>query len=604
MSANKNITPEWWHEFLIKTRIAHGFVLHFNTSDYVSPEYPFRLPAYLTKKLSECEIVAVYSLDRGITFPLEAMQKKAVEILSDSRPEQGNSNPALAAIQAVGLPPDIVDNWPLSWSPNEALPMLDKLLRIPRQAVNDGDDGDEAVSPMAAVIIERAELIVPDADLADMSPIDRAALATMARWGTDQEIEAAGNMVILVVGNLADLHRELRAARNKFEAVEVSLPNQAERSRFIERYLTERQRFVLNDGLSVETVANAMAGLSLVHVEDILLRAEEAGVLSNDFIWERKQSIVKTEFGDVLEIFEPRFGFDNIGGLQHVKDFFIRNVIRPIREGRKNRVPMGVLMTGPAGTGKSLMAEAVAREAGINAVQLRLGGQSINGWPGESERNLAKALRAIVGLAPTIVFIDEIDQAIQRGDGETSSPQEQRIFQRLLEFMADTKHRGDIVFLAASNRPDYLDPALSRPGRFDKKIPFLVPDRDERKAIFSVTAYRYLRQEVEVSEEALNATEGWSGAEIEVAMVKAAELIEDEQMEAIQAICEAVQRLSLSTTDIELMTFLAIAACNDCDLLPPKYRQELANREVLDQKIQKARASEGQLGRRRIHLKS
>ncbi|MFQ5614730.1 MAG: AAA family ATPase, partial [Anaerolineae bacterium] len=130
----------------------------------------------------------------------------------------------------------------------------------------------------------------------------------------------------------------------------------------------------------METVANATAGLSLLHVEDILLRAEATGSLTHDLIWERKRDIIRTEFGDVLEIIEPRFGFDDIGGLQHVKDFFTRSVVRPLREGRKGRVPMGVLMSGPAGTGKSIVAEAVAKEAGVNAVHLRIGGQVASKW--------------------------------------------------------------------------------------------------------------------------------------------------------------------------------------------------------------------------------
>ena len=337
-------------------------------------------------------------------------------------------------------------------------------------------------------------------------------------------------------------------------------------------------------------------------VEDSLLQAEDTGVLTSDLIWDRKQSIIKTEFGDVLEILDPRFSFDDIGGFEYIKEFFLRNVIRPIREGRKSRVPMGVLMTGPAGTGKSIMAEAVAKEAGINAVRLRIGGQIASRWQGEGERNLEKALRAIVGLAPTIVFIEEIDQAMKRGSDGDSNQQDQRIFQRLLEFMADTSHRDEIVFLATTNRPDLMDAALRRPGRFDKKVPFLISSRDERDAIFRVMARRYLGQEVEAPDEVLDSTEGWTGAEIEATVVKAAEIVEDENVEATWALSQATQRLSPSTADIQLMTLLAVAECNDRDLLPPRYREMLDDRAALADKVKAAREDEGQLGRRRINL--
>jgi hypothetical protein len=125
-------------------------------------------------------------------------------------------------------------------------------------------------------------------------------------------------------------------------------------------------------------------------------------------------------------------------------------------------------MTGPAGTGKTAMAEAVAKEAGINCVILnpaRIFGKYV----GDTERNLDRALYAILAMAPVLVFIDEIDQSVSRGASGDSGVSN-RFFKRLMEFMSDTSHRGKVVFLAASNRPDLMDPALRRPGRFDKLV--------------------------------------------------------------------------------------------------------------------------------------
>ena len=260
---------------------------------------------------------------------------------------------------------------------------------------------------------------------------------------------------------------------------------------------------------------------------------------------------------------------------------------------------MGVLLTGPAGTGKSIMAEAVATESGTNAVKLRIGGQIASKWQGEGERNLGKALRAIKGLAPTIVFIDEIDQAVQRGGEGSGNQQDQRIFQRLLEFMSDTNQRGEVVFLAATNRPDLMDAALRRPGRFDKKIPFLIPDDQERISIAKVMSKRYLGEIIEMDDASVQATEGWTGAEIEAAVVKALELIEDEDLSPVEALAQASLRLSPSTADIELMTMLAVQECNDADLLPPRYREMLNNREALAEKVKKAQEADGGTRRQR-----
>jgi AAA+ superfamily predicted ATPase len=582
-----DIKPAWVARLLelYQTGAAHAFIIHFNTGDYVSAASPTPVAGYLAQLVAGRQVVASYSRDRGVSFLTESMRQQALKMLGLA--QRAEESEALAALRSIGAAP-AGGEAELPRAPAEALPLLDRLLRIGQV------EGDERAS---AVIIERAELVLPDADLSAMSPDDRTALATISRWGTDPQIVAAGNPVFLVVRNLDALHRELRTASSRFEAIQAPLPDATARRAFIARYLQERQPVSMEEGLTLAMVANATAGLSLLHVEDILLRASAAGQLTGALVWERKRDIVRTEFGDVLEIIQPRLGFEDIGGLETVKQFFRRSVIRPLQEGRANRAPMGILMTGPAGTGKSIMAEAVAKEAGVNAVRLRIGGQIASKWQGEGERNLEKALRAVEGLAPTIVFIDEIDQAVRRGDAAGGSQQDQRIFQRLLEWMSDGGHRGQVVVLAATNRPDLMDAALRRPGRFDKKIPLLVPDGEERTAIFRVLARRYLGQRLEIDADTLGVTEGWTGAEIEAAAVKAVELVEDEGLAAEEAVRQAVRRLSPSTADIEFMTMLAVRECNDRDLLPPRYRALLDDRAQLNQRVQQA-GQQAELARR------
>ena len=154
--------------------------------------------------------------------------------------------------------------------------------------------------------------------------------------------------------------------------------------------------------------------------------------------------------------------------------------------------------------------------------------------------------------------MDEIDQSVNRGQGGDSGVSN-RILKRLLEFMSDGKHRGRDAFLAATNRPNLMDAALKRPGRFDKKIPFLIPDENERLDIFRVLCKKYIFSTSEdFPEKMVPMTEGWTGAEIEAAVVKAAELIDDLSLDITQALEEAVARLSPSTADIEFMTMLSI----------------------------------------------
>jgi transitional endoplasmic reticulum ATPase len=589
MSEHRFPTPAWAQEVMEKygSGVAHAFVLHFDIHDYAVPGVA--LTGYLTQMLAGRQVVAVYSRDRGITFPLETMRERFVELLGLGSGQQQEADPALAALQSLGVAPagGITD---LPRAPSDALPLLGCLLRT-------GGPEDK----LAAVVVEEAQTIIPDADVAAMSPADRDVLVAVSRWGRDAEIVATGNPVFLITPSLSAVNAAVRAASSKWEAVKVSLPGPQERLAFVEWYLEERpDTFTWPGEMTPQNLANVTAGLSLVHLEDILLRAEAEGELRPEMVRERKEAIIRSEYGDVLEVMEPHFGFDDIGGLEHVKEFFTRSVIRPVREGRTRRCPMGVLMTGPPGTGKSIIAEAIALEAGINAVRLRIGGQIASKWQGEGERNLEKALAAIEGMVPTLVVIDEIDQAISRGDGAGGSQQDRRIFQRLLEWMSDTGHRGKATVLGITNRPDLMDAALRRPGRFDKKIPFLIPDEDERRAVFTVMSRRYGLHAEHIPDECVTATEGWTGAEIEAATVKAAELVEDEALEPSEALIQAVQRIRPSTADIEFMSLLALREVDDVDLLPPRHRALLDNREELEKKLDAARPAETRRGRREL----
>lgn len=546
-----------------RSRVANAFIMYGNVRDYVMVDAVSTgrliefLPAYFAKR----DIIVVYDRANGIQFPRVADRQRFIELVGTGAPAM---DPAFAAVLGSAQ-----GNDELPTDPAVALPLLGKLLR--------------SAEAKSVVIIDYAEALLPATDMATMPPADKVSLIALTQWGTDREIMVAENIAILVTAEVFSLHPMIRSASSGWHMYEFPIPALESRREFVDWYLGENIPF--DTDLTPAQIANATAGLALVHIEDIFLRASLEGSLTYEMIRERKRSIIAAEYGDVIEVMEPEYGFEAIGGLEHVKGYFAKSVVRPMREGNKNRCPMGVLLTGPAGTGKSAMAVAVARESGINAVKLQIGGKIASMWQGQGERNLEKALTAILALAPTIVFVDEIDQAISRGDGNGSNQQDSRIFQRLMEFMAETTHRGEVVFLAATNRPDRMDAALRRPGRFDKKIPFLVPNGDERRAIFAVMTRRYCAETLaaeNIPAAVIAATEGWTGAEIEMACIKANELMYDEGWGTSVALVAAVERVTPSTADIEFMTNIAILECNDADLLPPAYRARLADRKGLE----------------------
>jgi transitional endoplasmic reticulum ATPase len=540
--------------------IAHSFILHFNVHD---TQAGTTLEKYLSRLLIGdpadplMKIVAFYDRAHGFSFASESMRREMIEVLNLGQ----DQDPMIAALSGnEGGEPELPSD------PAEALPLLDALLH----------------TPDVAVIIRNAETLVPESDIGTMAPADRDALVMMQSWGRDSQIASYGNMVVLLTENQASIHSQIRAASTKYESILIDIPSEEERKEYIDQ-IQPQTEFAWD--MDSAALARSTAGLSLIHIKDIVLRAAQTGTLSPDLVRERKESIIRSEY-EVIEIMEPTAGWESIGGLQRIKDFFDRSVIRPIQQGNRKRVPMGILMTGPAGTGKSIVAQAVAKESGINAVNLNLA-RILGQYVGNSERNLEKALRAIKSLAPTIVFIDEIDQSVSRGESGDSGVSS-RIFKRLLEFMSDTDNRGKVVFLAATNRPDLMDAALRRPGRFDKKIPFLIPDESERREIFKVMCRKYISPDqypTEIPPEAIANAEGWTGAEIEATTVKASEIMEDENLPAHAALIDATRRLSPSTADIEFMTMLAIKECNDLDLLPAQYRDRLKDRAALDEQI-------------------
>jgi SpoVK/Ycf46/Vps4 family AAA+-type ATPase len=176
-----------------------------------------------------------------------------------------------------------------------------------------------------------------------------------------------------------------------------------------------------------------------------------------------------------VEFVEPAHGFEVVGGMEEVKkDLLV--VAENIREGRSSRVPMGILFTGPMGTGKTFVAEAFARECGLTTIKLK---NFRSKWVGATEGNLEKILTVIKAIGQVVVIVDEGDRAFgnteSEGDGGTSS----RVIARIKEFMSDTSNRGRILFLVMTNRPDKLDVDLKRAGRLDRKIPFLYSQTPE-----------------------------------------------------------------------------------------------------------------------------
>ena len=234
--------------------------------------------------------------------------------------------------------------------------------------------------------------------------------------------------------------------------------------------------------------------------------------------------------GEIKESKIPRVAYEDIGGLREEIRKVREMIELPLKypevfERLGVEAPKGVLLYGPPGTGKTLLARAVANETDADFHSIS-GPEIMSKFYGESEENLRKVFEEAKENAPSIIFIDELD-AIAPKREEVTGEVERRVVAQLLSLMDGLESRGEVVVIGATNRPDAIDPALRRPGRFDREIVIGVPDRNARKEILQIhTRGMPLPEDEEektkIIEHFANKTHGFVGADLEALCKEAA----------------------------------------------------------------------------------
>ncbi len=253
------------------------------------------------------------------------------------------------------------------------------------------------------------------------------------------------------------------------------------------------------------------------------LRALE--VTMSDFqgaLHEVEPSAIREVFVEI-----PNVTWDKVGGLDEVKRQLIEAVEWPLkhpgifaRAGVKP--PRGILLSGSPGCGKTMLAKAVASQTEVNFIPVK-GPALLSKYVGESERGVRDVFRKAKQAAPCIIFFDEIDALVpSRGGGTSDSHVTERVISQFLAEMDGVEDLNGVLVLGATNRPDILDPALLRPGRFDIQIAIPLPDRTGRREIFAIGLRgKPLAEKVNI-EALAEAAEGFSGAEIRAVCTRAA----------------------------------------------------------------------------------
>ena len=593
--------------------MSHVFVLTGNIQDYVGLNIPLEhqlVRSFARRDSSDgtkgrLRLPVLYDMATGITF-LSPEDERKFDRLADGIPTDSGPGGVEGPNSPAGGGPGGLAGFGQEMkrmqqdSPVGALQRLDRALhaRVPVETPD-----EELADHRLCVVIRHGEYLFPNGELGSLSPADRMQINLAERWTQDQEIGEGYHLILILANAAHDLHPRLLSSTSCASVLDIPLPDTEGREAYA-RHLLGQEELQIETDMTAREIATRTSGLARRHVEDIAYRAH-AGKrpLTPELIHDRKKDILRQEYGDVLQVEEPAHGYELVPGHELVKTYFRQHVIPGLTSGDR-RTPSGILMVGPPGTGKTWFAQATAKEAGVQFLQLNLG-SLLNMYVGNSEARLDKALRAIWHLGG-ICLIDELDQQLSSRSqgGDTGSSVDNRFLGRLLAFMAEPKLKGRVVFLAATNRPDLLDAALKRSGRFDRKVPFLPPNPTERAGVIAaqlrfqdihveaklVTALEAVAvgEESEDPESAegltdlLDATEGWVHSDFQNLVGKAWELANGtgDVIVTGKELGEAAHLLIPSRVD-EHMLAVSLAEVNDLSLLPEAYRPQVQDREAL-----------------------
>jgi SpoVK/Ycf46/Vps4 family AAA+-type ATPase len=446
--------------------------------------------------------------------------------------------------------------------PGRALQIIENYLRM---RLADGQS--------LALVIDFAETLAPGADIGALSSEDRFSLATLVKWASDPQFLAGDLSVVLLVENLAEISPRL--ARNPYVAsIELPLPTEEERLDFVQTKLDGRKLASVSD-VPLAVLAKTTAGLSRINLDRVLTEATERQIrITAELLKEKKKEIIQAECHGLLEFIEPAHALDAVAGHTRAKQM-LRQAAGALKKGRLEVLPMGYLVAGPVGTGKTFLATCFAGEIGIPCVKfLNFRSQ----WQGVTEANLEKIFNLLKALWPVAVMIDEADAFLGNRDASGDSGTSSRVFASIASFMGNTEYRGKIIWFLLTCRPDLLPIDLKRQGRAEEHIALFYPQSDvERDELYKVVA-RTLKMTLDLPSFAAVLPGGaqLSGADIEAILVRSKfAALNDGREQPTEADIRAVVQDFVPPSyplEIELQNLAAVQECTSRELLPETYR--------------------------------
>jgi ATP-dependent Zn protease len=548
------VLPAWAQELSYKycSKTANLYLLSGNIRDFLphkmkEGEFNFaKIQDYVSEVLfGNRDIIVFYDRSSGVSFCKPEMKRDYLAKMKQLSPK---ASPGRL----------------LSRNPVRALVQLEKYFYA-----------NIKESKRIVLIVDYSETVVPNTDISRYTDEDRYCLVTLNRWANDPIFTQGDVSIILLTENLSDLNPTIVRSPSAIK-VNIPIPDERVRESFL-HYLDRTGKLLLEGALTIPEFAGITSGLNLVNLHQLAAESyQEDREINLQYLKEKKKQIIEAEAVGLLEFIESEHDLTAVSGHDFVKKRF-RSAAKAIRESRFDVLPMGYLISGPVGTGKSFMVAAFTGEIGIPIVKFR---NFRSKWQGVTESNLEKILNILKAMAPVGVMIDEADAFLgdrnQDGDSGTSN----RIFAQIASFMGNTEYRGKIIWFLITCRPDLLPIDLKRQGRAEEHLALFYPETiDEKEDLFTtlVKKLQLRMQKTNVADLFRRYKYEFSGADLESVLIRAKFLsaMNNHVFVTKGDLEETVQDFMPPAYphEIELQNLVAVLECTSREMVPRRFRE-------------------------------
>jgi len=449
-------------------------------------------------------------------------------------------------------------------SPDAVLNLLDNYLRL---RVADGRK--------IGLVIDFAETIVPAGDVSSMSAEDRNSLVILKRWARNPAFLNADVTICLISENQIEVNQGI-VQHPGVASIAIPLPDYAERLDFIRAQL-KSQSLPPGSDVSDEALAKLGAGLKRVQLQSLISHAtQNRQPLTMKVLSEHKKDLIEAESGGLLEFVQSRFDLSFVAGNDQAKRK-LQEAAAAIHAGKTDVLPMGYIICGPVGTGKTFITTCFAGEVGIPAVTLK---NFRSMWQGVTEGNLERVLTLLKAMCPIVVIVDEADAQLGDRSSSGDSGVSNRVFAQIAQFMGNTELRGKVIWFLLTCRPDLLPVDLKRQGRAEEHIALFYPETTEERLALLRAMQRKVSMPpfpADVEKFFLDHSGSLSGADIEAVLVRShmRSSLQNKNVVDTDDLKAALEDFipPYYPTEIDLQNIVAVLECTSKSLLPKQYRE-------------------------------